>query len=120
MTFITAFCAAVPTKDRGIYLEHITQAATLFKDYGAARVVEGWGADVPDGDVTSFPLAVQCKPDETVVFGFVEWPSRKIHDEGMPKVMEEFDEHMEAGTFLAPPFDGKRMIFGGFEVIHDS
>ena len=117
MLFMTAYVAAVPTKEKDTYFKHIEQAADLFKQHGATRVVECWGSDVPAGELTSFPLAVKCEPDETVVIGFVEWPSKESHDENMPKVMEGMREHMKKGTLGAPPFDGKRLIFGSFDVI---
>ena len=86
----------------------------MFKEYGALKQVECWGDDVPDGEVTSFPMAVKCKSDETVAFSWIVWPSKEIRNEGMKKSMED--------PRLAPdknpmPFDGKRMIYGGFEMV---
>ena len=89
-----------------------TTAAPIFKEFGALRVVECWGDDVPEGKLTSFPMAVKCEPDETVVFSWVEWPSKQIRDEGMQKTMA--DPRMASCEM---PFDGKRMIFGGFQAI---
>jgi uncharacterized protein YbaA (DUF1428 family) len=109
MNYIDAFVAAVPTANRDLYLEHVKRTAAVFKDCGALRLVECWGDDVPEGKLTSFPLAVQRKPDETVVFGWIEWPSRAVRDAGFKKMME--DPRMKNEQF---PFDGKRMIYGGF------
>ncbi len=77
-------------------------------------MVECWGDDVPDGQVTSFPMAVKRKDDETVVFSWIIWPSREVRKAGWEKVMA--DPRMSADT-NPMPFDGKRMIFGGFETI---
>ena len=76
--------------------------------------VECWGDDVPDGKVTSFPMAVKRKDDETVVFSWIVWPSREVRDQGMKKVM--VDPRLQPNT-NPMPFDGKRMIYGGFEMI---
>jgi uncharacterized protein YbaA (DUF1428 family) len=88
---------------------------SLFKEYGATRVVDCWGDDVPQGKLTSFPMAVQCQPDETVVFSWITWPSRELRNEAWNKVMA--DPRMQSAA--TPPFDGKRMIFGGFEVVSE-
>ena len=87
---------------------------SVFKDNGALRVVECWGDDVPEGKLTSFPMAVQRKPDETVVFSWIVWPSRAARDAGWKKVMA--DPPMQRGA-NPMPFDGARLIYGGFEVI---
>ena len=112
MKYIDGFVAAVPTDKQKEYLKHAKDAAAVFKACGALDIVETWGDDVPDGKLTSFPMAVQRKPDETVVFSWVTWPSRAARDEGMKKFME--DPRMQD---MQMPFDGKRMIYGGFQVI---
>lgn len=114
MNYIDGFVAAVPTANREAYRKHAELTAAVFKQHGALRSVECWGDDVPEGKRTSFPLAVQCKEDETVVFAWITWPSRSARDEGMKKVMD--DARMKDMTM---PFDGKRMIYGGFETIVD-
>jgi len=76
--------------------------------------VECWGDDVPGGEVTSFPMAVKCRPDEIVVFSWILWPSRQARDEGMKKAMADARLKPDANPM---PFDGKRLIFGGFEMI---
>ncbi len=115
MNYVDGFVAAVPTAKREAYLKHAELAAAVFKEHGALRAVECWGDDVPEGKLTSFPMAVQCKVDETVVFSWITWPSRSVRDEGMKKVMD--DARMKDMTM---PFDGKRMIYGGFEMILDA
>jgi uncharacterized protein YbaA (DUF1428 family) len=85
MTYVDGFVAAVPTANREIYKKHAEAAAVVFKEHGAGKVVECWGNDVPDGTTTSFPMAVKRKEDETVVFSWITWPSRKVRNEGMKK-----------------------------------
>jgi uncharacterized protein YbaA (DUF1428 family) len=117
MSYVDGFVAAVPTANRQIYKTHVEAAAVVFKDHGALSVVECWGDDVPQGKVTSFPMAVQCRPDETVVFSWIVWPSRAARDAGMKKVHE--DPRTQSGA-NPMPFDAMRLIFGGFEVILDT
>jgi len=114
MAYVDGFVLAVPTANREAYRKLAQDAMVVFKDHGALKFVECWGDDVPPGKVTSFPLAVQCKEDETVVFSWIVWPSRETRDEGHKKVMA--DPRMEHAMKDAP-FDGKRMIFGGFDVL---
>lgn len=114
MNYVDGFVAAVPTADREKYLRFAQQAAAVFKANGATRVVECWGDDVPDGKVTSFPMAVQRKPDETVIFSWITWPSKAVRDEGMKKVMEDPTMQPDKNPM---PFDGKRLIYGGFQMI---
>jgi uncharacterized protein YbaA (DUF1428 family) len=117
MAYVDGFVAAVPTANRDAYLKHATEAAKVFRDHGALQVVECWGDDVPDGTLTSFPMAVKKQPDETVVFSWVTWPSRAVRDEGMQKVMVDPRMQPENNPM---PFDGKRLIYGGFEVLLDA
>lgn len=112
MKYIDGFVAAVPTSKQKEYLEHAKMAAEIFRKNGALNVVETWGDDVPDGKLTSFPMAVQRKADETVVFSWITWPSKQVRDEGMKKFME--DPRVKD---MQMPFDGQRMIYGGFAVI---
>ena len=114
MSYIDGFVAAVPTVKRDEYKKHAELAAPVFKEHGALKMVECWGDDVPDGKLTSFPLAVQRKADETVVFSWIVWPSKAVRDAGMAKVMA--DPRMEPDV-NPMPFDGKRLIYGGFEVL---
>jgi uncharacterized protein YbaA (DUF1428 family) len=112
--YVDGYVLAVPTDRREDYRALAETAAAVFKDHGALSVVECWGDDVPDGKLTSFPMAVKAEADETVVFAWIAWPSRAARDEGMRAAMEDprMDHRPES-----MPFDGKRMIFGGFEAI---
>ncbi len=114
MDYVEGFVAAVPTKNRDDYIRHASEAARIFKEHGALRLVECWGDDVPTGDKTSFPQAVQCGADETVVFSWALWPSREARDAGMTKIMN--DPRMRDNPM---PFDGSRPIYGGFQMILD-
>lgn len=117
MAYVDGFVAAVPSANRDAYLRHAAIAAAVFREHGALQVVECWGDDVPDGTLTSFPMAVRKEPDETVVFAWITWPSRTARDEGMRKVMA--DPRLQPAT-NPMPFDGKRMIYGGFEMLLDA
>jgi uncharacterized protein YbaA (DUF1428 family) len=117
MTYVDGFVAAVPTANRQAFRKHAEDAAAVFKEHGAVKVVECWGDDVPEGEVTSFPMAVKRKNDETVVFSWIVWPSRRVRDEAMKKVMA--DPRLQPAV-NPMPFDGKRMIYGGFKVIVDA
>jgi len=112
--YVDGYVLAVPTASREAYRELAEQAATVFRDCGALSVCECWGDDVPEGALTSFPMAVQCKPEETVVFSWITWPSKAVRDSGMQRAME--DPRLKTDP-AGMPFDGKRMIFGGFEVL---
>jgi uncharacterized protein YbaA (DUF1428 family) len=114
MSYVDGFVVAVPTANRETYRKYAAEALVIFKEHGASRCVECWGDDVPDGKVTSFPMAVKRKDDETVVFSWVEWPSKDARDAGMAKVMA--DPRMPQDMKDAP-FDGVRMIYGGFTPI---
>lgn len=114
MTYVDGFVAAVPTANREAYLRHARIAAQAFKEHGALSMTECWGDDVPDGKVTSFPMAVKRGEDETVVFSWIMWPSREARDEGMKKCMADPRLSPETNPM---PFDGRRMIYGGFEVM---
>jgi uncharacterized protein YbaA (DUF1428 family) len=115
MSYIEGFVAAVPRANKDAYRKHAASAAPIFKKYGATRLVENWGDDVPDGKVTDFKGAVKAKPDEVVIFSWVEFPDKATRDkahEGMLK-----DPAMSDMSKM--PFDGQRAIFAGFEPIVD-
>ena len=114
MTYIDGFVAAVKTADKEAYRAYCQQIGGVFKEYGALGVTDTWGDDVPDGKLTSFTMAVKREDDETVVLGWVDWPSKAVRDDAWKKVMA--DPRMQPGA-MQMPFDGKRMIFGGFEMI---
>lgn len=117
MTYIDGFVAAVPTANKEQYRKHAAEAAAMFKKHGATHVIEGWGDEVPTGDVTDFQRAVQAKEGETVVFSYVVWPSKEAREAGNPKVFADMEAAGEWMTEM--PFDGKRLIYGGFEAIVD-
>ena len=112
MKYVDGFVAAVPQANRAAYLEHAKFAAQVFKEYGALNVVETWGDDVPEGKVTSFTMAVKREENEAVVFSWITWASKAARDEAWKKCMEDprFKD-------MKMPFDGKRLIYGGFEVL---
>ena len=114
MGFIDGVVIAVPDANRDSYASFARVVGELFVECGADEVVDTWGVDVPEGKLTSFPMAVQRQPGETVVFSWIMWPDRETREKGWPKAME--DPRMTGVTTSL--FDGKRMIFGGFEVIH--
>jgi uncharacterized protein YbaA (DUF1428 family) len=116
MTYVEGFVVAVPTVNKEAYRKHAADAAPLFKEFGVARMVECWGDDVPDGKVNDFKGAVQAKDDETVVFSWFEYPDKATRDAANQKMMS--DPRMEQ-MGEAMPFDGKRMIIGGFASIVD-
>jgi uncharacterized protein YbaA (DUF1428 family) len=116
MTYVDGFVAAVPTANREIFKKHAEAAAVVFKEHGALKVVECWGNDVPDGQTTSFPMAVKREEDETVVFSWITWPSHEVRNEGMKKAMADPRLQPDRNPM---PFDGKRLIYGGFEVLLD-
>jgi uncharacterized protein YbaA (DUF1428 family) len=113
--YVMSFVAAVPTDQKDAYLAHCRMAAEIFKSHGALRVVELWGDRVPEGEQTSFPLAVAAKEGETVVTGWQEWPDKATCDANMEKAMRD-PRLAEMGAL---PFDAARLIYGGFETLVD-
>lgn len=114
MTYVEGFVAAVPTANKPQYKAHAEQAAAMIKEFGATRFVETWGDDVPHGKVNDLHKAVEAKDDEAIVFSWFEYPDKAARDAANEKMMadprmEEFGKDM--------PFDGKRMIFGGFKCV---
>jgi uncharacterized protein YbaA (DUF1428 family) len=116
MGYVDGFVLAVSAANREVYRRHAAEAAPLFKEFGATRMVECWGDDVPDGKLTDFRRAVQAKEDEVVVFSWIEYPSKEVRDAAHEKMMNDPRMKAMAGEM---PFDGKRMIFGGFMPILD-
>lgn len=112
MAYIDGFVLAVPASKKQEYLEAARKASKLFKEFGATKQVECWGDDVPDGKLTDFKKAVKAEEGEVVVFSWVEYPSKEVRDAANKKMMS--DERMKD---MPMPFDGKRMIFGGFAPI---
>ena len=112
MSYIDGFAVAVPNENKDLYLAHAKLAGSIFKEYGALKIIEAWGDDVPDGETTSFPKAVKAKENETVVFSIAFWPSKSVRDEAWQKIMEDPRMNSDENPM---PFDGKRLIYGGFK-----
>jgi len=97
------------------------QMADVWIRHGALSVVEAMGDDVPDGEVTSFPMAVKLEPDEVVFFSWITYPDRAARDAANARVMEEVGEQMNAMFTDNPPMNGKRMVWGGFQpILHET
>ncbi len=116
MTYVDGFVVPVLKANRDEYLKMAQMACAIYREHGALKVVECWGDDVPEGKVTSFPMAVKREENETVVFSWIVWPSKEARDAGNAKVMA--DPRMQPGA-MNMAFDGKRMIYGGFEVMFE-
>jgi uncharacterized protein YbaA (DUF1428 family) len=116
MSYIDGFVMAVPTANRQRFIDHARVMDPVFMEYGATRVMECWGDDVPDGKLTDFRRAVQATAEETVVFAWIEWPDKATRDAGMTSAMA--DPRL-TGDQHPMPFDGKRMIFGGFAPVFE-
>ena len=119
MSYIDGFVIAVPTANKQQFIEHARQLDPIFIELGALRVIEAWGDDVPDGKVTEFRRAVQATAEETVALAWVEWPDKATRDAGMKKMMDDPRRDPATPGNLPRPFDGQRMIFGGFEPVVD-
>ena len=115
MSYVDGYVIAVPNDKKAEYIQLAKDAAAVFIDHGALSVVENWADDVPEGKLTSLPMAVKCEADESVVFSWIRWASREARDAGNKAAME--DERFKDWDPKDMPFDGKRMIFGGFETI---
>ena len=115
--YTDGYVIPVPSGNKKAYQELAAKTAEVFREYGATRVMEAWGDDVPEGKVTDFKRAVKAKDDETVVFSFVEWPDKATRDAAWPKIME--DKRMQPDREKMP-FDGQRMFYGGFRPILDA
>lgn len=116
MAYIDGFVIPVPTDRKDDYIAHAKLAAPVFERLGATQIVECWGDNIPDGTTTDFRSAVKAEPGETVVFSWIVYPSKAVRDAANAAMMT--DPGMAA---LPPmPFDGKRMIFGGFVPVLDT
>jgi uncharacterized protein YbaA (DUF1428 family) len=114
--YVDGFLVAVPSDNKDAYREMAAKAAAVFLEYGASRVVEAWGDDVPDGKVTDHRKAVKAEDGEETVFSWIEWPSKQSRNDNWAKIME--DPRMKP-DHENMPFDGKRMIYGGFAPVLD-
>ena len=118
MSYIDGFVIAVPTANKQKFIEYAGMVDTIFTDLGATRVVECWADDVPEGKITDFAKAVQATADESVVFSWIEWPDKQTRDAAMEKMMsDDFSDDRVNMEKHPMPFDGKRLIFGGFEPV---
>jgi uncharacterized protein YbaA (DUF1428 family) len=115
-SYVDGFVAPVPAGRKDAYRAMAEKMAAAFRRHGTSRVVEAWGDDVPDGKLTDFKGAVQAEEGEIVVFSWTEWPSKEARDEGWKKVMADPDMQPDPANM---PFDGKRMIYGGFAPLID-
>ena len=115
MTYVTGFLTPVPTANKERYVESARQGWALFQKYGATQMMEAWGAHIEDGKTTDFKRAVKLEEGEQVVFSWILWPDRATADAAWEKMQD--DPAMQAFDM---PFDGKRMIWGGFEPVFES
>ncbi len=115
MSYFDGVVIPVPTKNKAAYLAMAEKMAEMFKANGAEQIVEGWGHDVPEGEVTSLSKAVLREEDETVVFSWIRWPSKEVRDAAWGVISQSPEM-----TEMEPVFDGKRMIFGGFDVLMEA
>lgn len=114
MSYIDGFVAAVPKANKDSFIEHAKRGDAVFMEHGATRVLECWGDDVPKGKQTDFYRAVEAKEDEVVLFSWIEWPDKATRDAGMKKVMDDPRMKPENNPM---PYDGKRLIYGGFQPV---
>lgn len=115
MSYIDGFVVPVPEGNKEAYRAMAVKASGIFRVFGATRVVEAWGNDLPRGKTTDFYMAAKAEEGENIVFSWIIWPSKEARDAGWAKVMA--DERMKPEDGM--PFDGKRMFWGGFEPIVD-
>ncbi|HRH87649.1 MAG TPA: DUF1428 domain-containing protein [Rubrivivax sp.] len=116
MLYIDGFVAAVADAQRETYIRYAAGIAARLKQHGALRVVECWGDDVPEGKLTSFPMAVKREPGETVVFAWIAWPDKATRDAAHAKMAADPLTQPEHNPM---PFDGRRLIYGGFQTVLD-
>ena len=114
MSYHTGSVAAVPTANREAYRAHAARAWPHFQRRGALRMVETWGEDVPNGALTSFPMAVKLEEGEVVVFSWITWRDRATADACFARMQDD-----PGFADMDMPFDGKRMMWGGFKVVFD-
>ncbi|MBM2574778.1 DUF1428 domain-containing protein [Jannaschia sp. Os4] len=114
MTYYMGAVAAVPEARKAEFVAHAREAwEVIFKPLGATAAVETWGDDVPDGEVTSMPMAVKAEPGETVVLSWIEWPDKATYEAANARMRDPAFAEVMAGM-SEMPFDGARMIWGGF------
>lgn len=119
MTYIQIAVYAVPTTNKDAFIEHARLMAPVFKKHGAIKAVDCWGADVPEGELTSLPMAVKAEAHETVCFSYMTFESKEAAEACTSAAMEDFQQMAKDQPGAEMPFDGRRMIFGGFETVVD-
>ncbi len=120
MTYIDGFVIACPEANKQAFIDHARNADSLFIEMGALRVVECWGDDVSEGKTTDFRMAVKAEDGEAVLFSWIEWPDKPMRDAAFAKMMDPDFKDLRMDPATNPmPFDGKRMIFGGFKPVVD-
>ncbi len=124
MAYIDGFVIACPQSNKKKFIDHANTADSVFIEMGALRVVECWGDDIPEGTTTDFRMAVKAEPDEAVLFSWIEWPDKDTRDAAMAKMTEMMNDPSKVDPRMDPeknpmPFDGKRLIFGGFTPVID-
>lgn len=112
MTYYSGFLLAVPEDRKEDYRKMAEDTWSIFENYGALSMQENWGADVPEGKVTSFGMATKQKEGESIVFSWIEWPDRATCDRAWAAMMQDEQMQMKPEDM---PFDGMRMMWGGFE-----
>jgi uncharacterized protein YbaA (DUF1428 family) len=125
MAYVDGFVIACPTANKDKFIAHAEMGDGVFMDHGATRVAECWGDDVKRGETTDFFMAVKAEDDETVLFSWIEWPDKAARDACFAQMTEWMENPEKADPRMDPeknpmPFDGKRMIFGGFDTILDT
>jgi uncharacterized protein YbaA (DUF1428 family) len=115
MPYVSGFLTPVKAADKDRYVKSAETSWPLFKKYGALEQVETWGVDVPPGKVTGFDLAVKLEEGEVVVFSWIKWPDKATAESCFAPM-----ETDPAWQDMDMPFDGKRMMWGGFEPIFQS
>jgi len=113
MSYVQGFIVPVPKANKEAYIKLAAASTPIFQEYGTIRIVENWSENTPDGTVTDFKMAVKAEADEAVVFSWIEWPDQATCDAAAEK-MENDPRWGEMGKM---PFDGKRLIYAGFETI---
>ncbi len=112
--YVDGFLLAVSNDKKADYIAHAEKSAVLLKKHGMLSMVECWGDDVPDGTLTSFPMAVKLAEGETVVFSWMTWASKEARDAGWKSIMADPEMKVDMAEM---PFDGKRMMYGGFSPV---
>ncbi len=115
MAYIDGFVIAVPKANKQKFVDHANMADAMFLEMGATRVLECWADDVPAGTTTDFRMAVKATDDEDVIFSWIEWPDQATRDKAYAVMMDPDNKDPRIDPEKNPmPFDGKRMIYGGF------